>query len=96
MRLFRIEAARAVLGHGHETLGLAGIHGLISPENRSSVCVLEQLDMRFGRTVATSQDGAKRALYSCATRPCGNGLIPPGAYGIALSADAATLTSHPE
>lgn len=46
-RGYAIEAAKAVLSYGHHTHGLQRIVAITSPDNDSSVRVLEKLGMKF-------------------------------------------------
>lgn len=46
---FATEAAGALLVYGFETIGLERIMGVVFPENRASVRVLEKLGFRFER-----------------------------------------------
>ena len=47
---FATEAARAIVRHAHEAIGLARLIGLIDPANRASVRVAEKVGLRFERT----------------------------------------------
>ena len=46
---FGSEAARAIVRHTHEVLGLERLIGLIDPENAASVRVAEKVGLRFER-----------------------------------------------
>jgi ribosomal-protein-alanine N-acetyltransferase len=46
---FATEAARAIVRHAHEALGLGRLIGLIDPANAASVRVAEKVGMRFDR-----------------------------------------------
>ena len=58
-----IEAARAVLAHGRETLALARIVAIVSPDNVASTRLLEKLGLRFERMVDKT-DADPVALYA--------------------------------
>jgi RimJ/RimL family protein N-acetyltransferase len=60
------EAARAVLAHGREALGLKRIVAIVSPENERSIRLLEKLGMRFERMVTLPGDDEEIRLYALA------------------------------
>jgi RimJ/RimL family protein N-acetyltransferase len=59
-RGYAIEAASAVLAYGHHTHGLQRIVAIVSPDNDSSVRVLEKAGMKFERMATlAAQDEVK-------------------------------------
>jgi [ribosomal protein S5]-alanine N-acetyltransferase len=58
------EAAGAALRYGREVLGLARIVAIASPDNRSSMHVLERLGLKFERMIQLPGLTAQTALYS--------------------------------
>lgn len=60
---FATEAARAVVRHGHEALGLERVHGIVSPANRASARVLEKLGMKLLRPVRLAEGADEVHLY---------------------------------
>lgn len=63
---YAVEAARAVLAYGRETLGLARLMAIISPGNERSQAVLEKIGMRFERVVYLTPDDCGTCLYEMA------------------------------
>jgi RimJ/RimL family protein N-acetyltransferase len=60
------EAARAVLAHGREALGLGRIVAIVSPDNERSIRLLEKLGMRFEQMVTLPGDDEEIRLYALA------------------------------
>jgi len=60
------EAARAVLAHGREALGLKRIVAIVSSDNERSIRLLEKLGMRFERMVTLPGDDEEIKLYALA------------------------------
>jgi ribosomal-protein-alanine N-acetyltransferase len=63
-RGYATEAAREVVRHAHEVLGLARVHGLVSPANLASIRVLEKLGLRFRELVQLSGSDRGTAVYA--------------------------------
>jgi len=61
-RGYATEAARAVLVYGFETLELARIVALASPENAASIAVMERLGMTFDKRAVVK--GREMVVYS--------------------------------
>ncbi len=57
------EAAQALLAHGFKEAGLERIVGLVMPENRASIRVLEKLGLQFEKMHLCR--GVEAAYYSC-------------------------------
>jgi RimJ/RimL family protein N-acetyltransferase/uncharacterized protein YndB with AHSA1/START domain len=62
-RGYATEAAREVVRHGREALGLEHVHGLVSPANAASIRVLEKLGLRFQELVRLGEGERDTALY---------------------------------
>jgi ribosomal-protein-alanine N-acetyltransferase len=58
------EAASSTLAHARETLGLARVLAIVSPENRDSIRLLEKLGMRQERMTTPPGGGGEVAVYS--------------------------------
>jgi ribosomal-protein-alanine N-acetyltransferase len=72
---FATEAARAIVRHAHETLGLGRLIGLIDPENAASVRVAEKVGMRFDRHHVDAYGPC--ALYARSRHdPIGSAAVP--------------------
>jgi [ribosomal protein S5]-alanine N-acetyltransferase len=56
------EAARALVRHGFETLGLKRLIALIDPEHQVSVRTAEKARLRFNRIIEV--EGVKSAIYA--------------------------------
>jgi RimJ/RimL family protein N-acetyltransferase len=63
-RGFAYEAAEAIMGYGHLTLGLKKIVGLTSEDNLGSIKLLKKLGMDFKKTVKMSDDDPGTVLYA--------------------------------
>jgi RimJ/RimL family protein N-acetyltransferase len=68
-RGYGLEAASATLAYGHEVLGLKRIVGFTSPDNASSVRLLEKLGMRLERTVTLPDSAEELLLLASGTTP---------------------------
>jgi RimJ/RimL family protein N-acetyltransferase len=58
-RGYAFEAARAVLGHGRDSLRLARIVAITDPENESSIRLLQQLGLRFEKLLDLPEGRSK-------------------------------------
>lgn len=63
-RGYATEAAREVVRHGRETLGLERVHGLVSPANAASIRVLEKLGLKYREMVRITESDRGTALYA--------------------------------
>ena len=61
---YAIEAAAAVLAHGHGVLGLPRILAITNPDNTASIRVLEKLDFRFENMVQWPPDNIALKLFA--------------------------------
>ena len=61
---YACEAASAVLDWGRETHGLRRIVAIVSPENASSIALLEKLGMRFEHRLRIGDDEKDSSLYA--------------------------------
>lgn len=60
---YAIEAARAVLAHARDTVGLRRLMAITSPGNHASNGLLEKIGMRFERMVQIHPDDSGSRLY---------------------------------
>jgi RimJ/RimL family protein N-acetyltransferase len=60
---YAAESAAAVLRYGRQTLRLERIVAITSPDNRSSIAVLEKIGLRFERMVQLSEGGPELKLF---------------------------------
>lgn len=63
-RGYALEAARASLAFGRETLGIARIVALAKPRNHASIHILESIGMCFERMARLTPDGAECRLFA--------------------------------
>jgi RimJ/RimL family protein N-acetyltransferase len=61
---FAEEAARAVLRHAGETLGLSRILAITSPDNEASIGLLRKLGFRFAGMARMAEGDAEVRLYA--------------------------------
>ncbi len=61
---YALEAARAVVAHGFEVLGLPRIVAITLPHNQRSRLLLQALGMQHQRTLRLPLDGPEKLLYS--------------------------------
>jgi len=61
---YAVEAARAVLDYGRNTVGLRRVVAITVPENDSSIRLLEKIGLRFERMVRISDDEAELRLFA--------------------------------
>lgn len=61
---FATEAARAVVAHARDDLGLRRLTAIVSPENVASVALLEKLGMSFERGITMPGEENEISLYS--------------------------------
>jgi RimJ/RimL family protein N-acetyltransferase len=61
---YGVEAAAAVMAYAREELKLKRILGITSPDNHSSIKVLQKIGLRFERTVRLSEDEAEIKLFA--------------------------------
>ena len=62
-RGYASEAAAAIVRHAREALGLARVHGIVSPANPASIRVLEKLGLRRLRGVRLAEGEPEVLLY---------------------------------
>ncbi len=63
---YAVEAARAVLDYGRNTVGLRRVVAITVPENEPSIRLLEKIGLRFERMVRISQDEPELRLFAVA------------------------------
>ena len=61
---YAVEAAAAVLVHGHGVLGLRRIVAITGPENAGSIRVLEKLDFKFENMLQWPPDNLPLKLFA--------------------------------
>ncbi len=61
---FGSEAARAVVSHARDTLGLPRLTAIVSPGNAPSIALIEKLGLRFERMIRLSGSESDSALYA--------------------------------
>lgn len=74
---YAFEAASAVLADARERLRLDRILAIVSPDNDSSIRLLERLGLRFEKTIRLKDDADEVSLFTLATQP--DALLPPEA-----------------
>ena len=57
------ESAEAVLNHARETFGLGRIVAIVTPENHSSIKLLEKIGLKFRRTIRMSDDDVELKFF---------------------------------
>ena len=57
------ESAEAVLNHARETFGLGRIVAIVTPENHSSIKLLEKIGLKFQRTIRMSDDDVELKFF---------------------------------
>jgi len=63
-RGYAVEAARAVLDYGRDTIGLGRIVAITVPENGPSIRLLEKIGLRYERMVRMSDGEPKLKLFA--------------------------------
>ncbi|MGB5511591.1 MAG: GNAT family N-acetyltransferase [Woeseiaceae bacterium] len=61
---FALEAARAVVRHAREDLGIKTLDAIVSPLNKASVSLLEKLGLKFQRSITMPGETEEIGLYS--------------------------------
>ena len=61
---YATEAARAVVRQGHEIFGLTRIVAITTPDNDSSIRVLEKIGLRFERLIRLGDDPREVRLFA--------------------------------
>ena len=61
---YALEAAAAVMVHGKSAFGLTRIVGITSPDNESSIKLLEKLGLKFERMLRIPQDADETMLFA--------------------------------
>jgi RimJ/RimL family protein N-acetyltransferase len=61
---YAFEAAEAVLGYAKNMLGLKRILGITTPDNQSSIHVLEKLGLKFEKMVRLAEDDIELKLFA--------------------------------
>jgi RimJ/RimL family protein N-acetyltransferase len=59
-----LEAARAVLAHGRDVLGIKRVVGITLPENTASILLLEKIGLHFESEVVLPHNPAALRLYA--------------------------------
>ena len=62
------ESAEAVLGHARNKLGLDRIVAIVTPENRSSIKLLEKIGLTFERMIRFSDDDEELEFFVSDTK----------------------------
>lgn len=60
---YATESANAVLKHARETLGLGRILAIVTPENHSSIKLLEKIGLTFERVIRMSDDDVELKIF---------------------------------
>lgn len=71
-RGYALEAARATLRLGVETLGLPRVVAITAPDNTASIDILEALGLRFERLVRFTDDASESRLFVFQPAHAGN------------------------
>ncbi len=58
------EAARAVVAHSRDELGIETLTAIVSPENSASIALLEKLGLSFERGITMPGEDEEISLYS--------------------------------
>jgi len=58
------EAARAVVAHARDDLGIAALTAIVSPENAASIALIEKLGLSFERGITMPGEDHEISLYS--------------------------------
>ncbi len=66
---YAVESAAAVLAHARDVLSLKRIVAITSPDNWSSIAVLEKIGLRFERMIRMVDHSAELKLYAHGTAP---------------------------
>lgn len=61
---YAVEAARAMLEHGEKDFGLNRIVAITTPDNHSSIKVLERIGFRFEKMVRLTEDAEEVTLFA--------------------------------
>lgn len=61
---YAYESAQAVMAYGNNALGLSRIVAITTPENHSSIKVLEKLGLRFEQMVKGNEEGSELNLFA--------------------------------
>lgn len=61
---YALEAATSVMVHGKSAFGLTRIVGITSPDNESSIKLLEKLGLKFERMLRIPQDADETMLFA--------------------------------
>jgi RimJ/RimL family protein N-acetyltransferase len=62
-RGYALEAAAATMDHGRRVLGLPRIVAIVSPDNESSIRLLEKLGLRYQRMIRLASDADEVQLF---------------------------------
>jgi RimJ/RimL family protein N-acetyltransferase len=63
-RGYALESASAVLSYAREALGLKRVLAVVSPDNQSSIRLLEKIGFEFEKMVSLSEDAAEIKLFA--------------------------------
>jgi RimJ/RimL family protein N-acetyltransferase len=63
---YAVESASAVLAYARNTLGLKRLLGITTPDNISSIRVLEKIGLKFEKLVRLSEDDVELKLFASA------------------------------
>jgi len=61
---FATEAARAVVTHARDDLGVEALAAIVSPENSASIALIEKLGLSFERGITMPGEDEEICLYS--------------------------------
>jgi [ribosomal protein S5]-alanine N-acetyltransferase len=63
---YAVESAAAVLAHARETLSIGRVVAITSPDNRSSIAVLEKIGLKFERMICLVDHSSELKLFGSA------------------------------
>jgi ribosomal-protein-alanine N-acetyltransferase len=63
---YAVESAAAVLSHAQDVLGLKRVVAITSPDNRSSIGVLEKIGLKYERMIRLADHGPELKLFAVA------------------------------
>jgi len=58
------EAARAVVAHARDDLGIEALTAIVSPDNSASIALIENLGLSFERGITMPGENDEISLYS--------------------------------
>jgi RimJ/RimL family protein N-acetyltransferase len=63
---YAVESAAAVLAHGRDTLRIKRVVAITSPDNQSSIAVLEKIGLKFERMIRLVDHSPELKLFGSA------------------------------